>query len=202
MPSCLQRLGIRQEVQSFFASYYNAHHDELIFDYGNTIEHFGFHFHRIPVTEELWVAGAVDLALEVLICGSALDAMAWLHFNYGYLKCIDHWACIALGASPSKTQTDWINHHLPKKRFHLLFGRDPLGHICDLKVAAWIRKKPLRIASSPNGYRVMFRSQEYLLEQLTLSAFERASGYRFNMPAHKPKYANSFTEQLKYGFSY
>jgi len=195
----LQRLGVLPEVQSFFQPYWLLGHNDLVFSYGNSSEHYGIAFHRIPITEELWIAGNQATARHVFICGSAMDAIAWLHYNLANINQTDNLLIVSLGASPCKTQINWINENLNNKQFHLIFGRDSLGSCCDLKIAAGLRKMPLTITASEQRLIVRFRMRDYLFDELSLNAFEKASGYRFNIPAHKPKTANTYFEQLKHG---
>lgn len=160
-------------------------HDELRFRYGDDFEHYGPGFHRIPVTENVWIAGVPELASDIFICGSAMDSIA-----FGRVS--PHYAFVALGALPSKSQLET----LPGRRFHLLFPKDDLGIVCDLKVAAWLHKQPLQITLLENGFKVFFRNQIFLLEKPSLSALEKASGYRFGIRTHKPKNANTWTSAL------
>jgi hypothetical protein len=194
MHPLLERLGIRPEVQSFFEPYYLPGHTDLIFDYG---EHYSPAFHRIPITEAVWIAGEPAIARDVFICGSAMDAIAWLNIHYASFSHTDNLLFVALGASPCKTQIE----KLQCRNYHLLFSKNTLGAVCDLKVASFIRNVPLRIIAQEQHLLVSFRLETYEFEQLTLHAFEKAAGYHFGIPAHKPKYANTYLEQLQYGHS-
>jgi hypothetical protein len=160
-------------------------HDELRFSYGDDFEHFGPGFHRIPVTENVWIAGVPELASDIFICGSAMDAL-----SFGRVS--PHYAFVALGALPAKSQLE----NLPDRRFHLLFPKDDLGAVCDLKVAAWLRKQAIKITLVNDAYQVLFRNQSYHLEKLSLNALEKVSGYRFGIRTHKPKNAITWTSAL------
>ena len=173
--------GIRPEVQDFFAPY----HDQFIFNYGDDFEHFGPGFHRVPVTGGRWVAGVPQLATDIFICGSAMDAIA---FN----SVADNYAFIAVGSRPVRQQFE----DLPKgRRYHLLFPKDELGAVCDIKAASFIRKQALSIRFDKH-YHVLFRRKPYELSHLSLHALEKASGYRFNLRTHKPKNALTWTSSL------
>lgn len=161
--------------------------DELRFSYGDDLEHYGPGFHRVPITENVWTAGFPELASDIFICGSAMDALC-----FGRVS--PHYAFVALGALPAKSQLE----NLPQRRFHLLFPKDDLGIVCDLKVAAWLRKAPLEVTLKKNGFKVFFRNQIFLLEKPSLSALEKASGYRFGIRTHKPKNANTWTLSLNH----
>ena len=58
----LTRLGVLPEVQALFEdSYHTAGHGDLIFDYGDAVEHYGMAFHKIPVSNHCWLAGKAIL---------------------------------------------------------------------------------------------------------------------------------------------
>jgi hypothetical protein len=174
----LDSLGIYPDVQDFFAPY----HHQLRFAYGSNFEHYSDRFHRVPTTENIWVAGTPDLATDIFIAGSAMDCIA---FN----RVSPHFAFISLGTTPSRIQLE----RLPKRRFHLLFSNDMLGAVCNLKVAALLRKQPLNIRL---GNQVTFRNKNYELENLSISALEKVSGYRFGIRTHKPKNATTWILSL------
>ena len=81
----LTKLGIRAEVQEFFAPYYAGDQSgNLVFPYGRQHETYGMAFHYVPTTENCWQAGSNNLAFirEAFICGSAMEAIAWLHIHF------------------------------------------------------------------------------------------------------------------------
>jgi len=192
----LERLGIRPEAQTFFRPFLTIACESLIFKYGNFVEHAGPDFHLVPVTEETWTAGEIATARHVFISGSAMDAIAWLHFHY-HVYPNQNLLFISLGASPSKIQIESILR--PGKQYHLIFSNDQLGALCDLKTASFIRKKPLRIIAGERHYIVTFKSKNYRLAHLSLNALEKAARFHFNIPVSKPKRFNTFFEQLKHG---
>ena len=61
MNEVLKRLGISPEIQALFNL-----STELIFNYGDDVEEFGEGLHRVPTTQNLWVAGA-ELANHIVI---------------------------------------------------------------------------------------------------------------------------------------
>jgi len=191
----LERLGIRSEVRSFFEPYLNQTCGEIIFKYGHSAEHVNHDFHFIPTTEVLWTAGNFDLAGHIFICGSAMDALSFLHLHYHVYH--THLFFAAVGTSPSPAQLEPLIH--PKKQYHLVFSKDELGAICDLKAASYIRKSPIKIIANENCFNLTFRSKNYPVKNLSLHALEKAAGFHFNIPVSKPKKHNTFYEQLKYG---
>lgn len=191
----LERLGIHPEVQSFFKNHIIDTCEAMIFKYGNSLEHVSQYFHRIPTTEETWTAGEITLAKHIFICGSAMDAIAWLHFHhYAYQSNLFF---AALGTSPSRNQIETL--FKPNKQYHLVFSKDELGASCDLKVASYIRKKPIQILAAEKHFSVTFRSKNYKIKHLSLHAFEKAARFHFNIPVSKPQKFNTFYEQLKHG---
>ena len=200
----LTRLGVRSEVQVFFEPYYSAVSSDLLFQRGNYREHFGFAFHRIPSGGDFWLAGELNLTMvdRVLISISAMDAIAFLHF-FGHS--LAHWEnilFISTGVKPTAIQLGWIRDRLAGKYLTLLFPADLPGAVTDLKVAAAFRRMPAAaFLAEKERLKICFRAKVYEFDQqtFTLSAFERASAYRFKVVTCKPKHCASFLDQLKAG---
>jgi len=127
-----------------------------------------------------------------------MDAISWLHFHH-YLYPNQNLFFASLGASPFKIQIESLVR--PGKQYHLVFSNDQLGAICDLKVASFIRKMPLKIIADERRYIVTFKSKNYRLPHLSINALEKAARFHFNIPVSKPKQFNTFFEQLKHGNS-
>ncbi|WP_114941280.1 hypothetical protein [Mucilaginibacter endophyticus] len=199
----LTRLSIRPEVQRFFRLFYSSDDDgNLVFSYGEEAEHFGFAFHRIPVTDSFWLAGNLAYAQVrlVILSGSALDALSWLNKKAVCFPLTENLLFLSLGAGMSEAQLLWIRSHLAGKQFRLLFGRDLLGRIADLKLAAAINDTPLSVHfNESEQLAVHFRNRNYIFsqEQFSLSAFERAAGVRFGVATDKPKVYFTFFDELK-----
>jgi len=198
----LSRLGIRAEVQHFFQPFYHADASgNLVFPYGNDTEHFGFAFHRIPDTEMLWIAGNTNfhIARKVFICSSALEAVAYLSVKFPSFKRLDNLLFLSMGIRPGAEQIKWLTRNFSDKSFTLIFGKDILGRVCDLKIAAGISRIPAAIFISDDSVHVNFRSKNYIFPEqgFSLNAFERKAGYRFHTPAPKPLAYDSYLEQLK-----
>ncbi len=198
----LTRLGVRPDVQEFFSKYYST--DELgnlLFTYADGFEHFGFSFHRVPVSACFWVAGNSHFSQvrQVIICSSAMAAISWLNKNYYSFLNPDNLLFLSTGTRIHAEHIHWINTRLRDKDFCLVYGRDILGRIADLKLAAGIRGWPLEIYYSDDQITVHFRAKSFSFSQETfsLNAFEKAAKYRFHIPAPKPKGYDSFFEELK-----
>jgi len=193
----LERLDIHPKVQSFFTPYLKIACETLIFGYGNSYEHAGTNFHKVPVTEAFWQAGNPAMATDLFICGSAMDALIWLHIHQWHYRRFDTLCFMAIGTTPTKYHAEIIERHAPKKKLHFIFSKDDLGVICDLKLASFIRNKPLQISYHENLYRVIFENKYYEFEALSLNALEKASGYNFRIRTHKPKKNNTYYEQFR-----
>ncbi len=200
----LTRLGVRPEVQAFFSPNYADDFCDLFFQQGNYREHFGFAFHRIPGGGDFWLAGELNLSMvdRVFISISAMDAVAFLHFFGHSLADWENILFIATGIKPTTIQLCWIRDKLAGKHLTLLFPADLLGAITDLKVAAAYRRIPAAaFLAEKERLKICFRAKVYEFDQrtFTLSAFERASAYRFKVVTCKPKHGASFLDQLKAG---
>lgn len=197
------RLGIRPEAQHFFRPFYQVDViGNLLFPYGEETEHFGFAFHRIPVTDMFWLAGNLQFSQVrlVILSASALDAVSWLNKKGDAFPQTENLLFVALGAGISDAQMLWIRAHLGRKQFRLLFGRDMLGRMADLKLAAAIKGRALSVYSGEGEHvTVSFRSRifSFSQEQFSMAAFEKAAGVRFGVAADKPKLYNTYFDELK-----
>ncbi len=196
------RLQVRPEVQEFFKPNYTVDRlGNLVFPYGEPFEHFGFAFHKVPASEHLWIAGNTNYSQvrQVIICSSAMEAISWLNKNYHSFPITDNLLFLATGAGVQTKHILWIKVHLPGKEFYMVFGRDMLGRIADVKTAAGLRGWPLEIYHEGDNIVVSFRSRIFVFnqEKFSLNSFEKAAGYRFHITAYKPKGFDSFFDELK-----
>jgi hypothetical protein len=174
----------------------------LLFAYGEETEHFGFAFHKFPVTNKLWLAGNLHFPQVrlVILSASALDAISWLNKKLPAFPHTENLLFVALGAAVSEVQVTWIREQLAGRSLKLLFGRDVLGRIADLKLAAGIRGWPLSVYLGAGEQVVIcFRQHNFSFRQenFSLAAFEKAAGIRFGVATDKPKTHNSFFDELK-----
>ena len=203
MHAYLTRLGIRPEVQRFFRPFYRSDDlGNLVFAYGEALEHFGFAFHRVPVTDGFWLGGNLHFSQVrlVILSASALDAVSWLNKKGAAFPQTGNLLFVSLGAGVSEAQVLWIRQHLTGKQFRFLFARDVLGRMADLKLAAAIKGWPLSVYCG-EGERVVvcFRQHHFSFsqEKFSLAAFEKAAGVRFGIATDKPKVHHSFFDELK-----
>jgi hypothetical protein len=187
----LTRLGVAPAVQQFFEPYYTAGDTgNLVFEYGDEAEHFGFAFHRVPASG-LWQAGNSNAALirYVFLCDSAMEAISFFSFHFH--------------AFPQPAQCLFMAGELqvfPGKTCSLVFSNDLLGRVRDLKTAAALGRQPLAISLSEETVLVRFRQKTYEIpqDQFSLSVFEKLSGFRFGIRVCKPKNAACWLDQLKF----
>ena len=199
----LTRLGIRREVQEFFSPYYSGDSSgDLVFHYGRYTETYGMAFHHIPSTENYWLAGT-DLAFarEIFICGSAMEAIAWLHIHYRAYNQTGNLLFISTGTRPCSEHFRWLKRWIKGKRSSLLFCNDLLGRVCDLKTAAALRNQTAAVSLDNQKVAVTFRSKTFSCsrELFSLNAFEKQSEYRFHARTLKPKSANSWLDLVRCG---
>ena len=203
MPALITRLGVPPEVQEFFNPFLRVDEEQnLLFNYGEDLEYYSRDFHLIPCSENLWIAGNPNFHLirEVFICASAMEAIAWLSFNYHNYPHLENILFIATGTLLNKHQCIWIREHLKTKSFTLIFGKDLLGRIAALKVAAGIRCKPVELLFiSDEQIVVSFRARSHVFhpDKLDVRSMEKAVGYRFGIRTSAPKEFDNFLNQLK-----
>jgi hypothetical protein len=199
----LTRLGVREMVQQFFAPFFTS--DEtgnLCFWYGEVCEHFGFGFHRVPLSANLWLAGNLNFSQvrQVIISGSALDAVSWLNKKAIYLSHTENLLFISTGAGLQTEHIRWINERLRGKVFCLIYGNDLLGRLASVKMAAGLRRLPMEVyAEGTDEISVSFRSRNFSFSQdnFSLHAFEKAAKFRFGIRCDQPTDHLTFFDGLK-----
>ena len=193
MNPVLAQLGVPEAVQDFF----NV--GELLFNYGGHFEHFYPAFHRIPTTTNLWLAGK-DLSREVIITATAMEAIAYLSVNLHRYPDLNALTFIAIGNLPHPAQLKWIISHYPKRKYTLVFGKDLLGRLADIRVAAGLKNKAIRLLRSDSKIQISCNNQQYVFDpdNLSLSSFEKVSGLRTGYRTAKPKDFDTYLDQLKY----
>lgn len=198
----LTRLGVEEQVQEFFEPFYRADDlGNLFFDYGDGLEHFGFAFHKVPLSQNFWMAGNRNFSQvrSVILCASALEAISWLKNKQAAFGSFDGLLFLSVGAAVRDAHGIWLNKNLRSKDFRLAFGHDLLGRMADLKLAAAIRGWPLAIYHEDDKLLVGFRSRVFSFSQenFSLNAFEKAAKYRFGIPCDKPKGYDNFFDMIK-----
>ncbi|MDR6943664.1 hypothetical protein [Mucilaginibacter pocheonensis] len=193
MNDYLTSLGVPPKVQRFFAV------EEPIFDFGNESEYFSENIHRVPVTNNLWMAGD-QFARQVIITFSAVEAIALLTLNQTTYPNFNDLLFIATGARISNAQLNWIRLNLKGREFTLAFGDELIGRITDIKVATAIRNKAVKLTFQEGNVIAWLKEKKTVFEEdkLSLHAFETALGVRTMIRTCKPLNQLTFLDELKY----
>jgi hypothetical protein len=193
MNAILTELGVPGELQAFFQV------TDLLFSYGLDSEYFNKDFHRVPATSNLWMAGN-DLTREVVITYSAMEAIAYLTLNKHRYSRIDTLAFVAVGNLPHDGQLQWMRSAWLKKKYTLVFGNDLLGRLADIKVAAGLADRRVRLYWNSPNVRIETDNchHEFATDNLSLNVFEKAFGIRSGIRTHKPIRFDTFLDQLKH----
>lgn len=194
MNPLLTGLGISLEIQSFFGAA-----TELTFSYGDQFERYGSGYHIVPSTQNLWVEGLPN-ATHLVITYSVMEAMAFITLNRQRFPRLEQLAFVAIGNRLHVEQGDWIRQNYPGRKITLVFGKDMIGHITDIKLAAAIKGISLRIISKDNEIHI-YRAkclQIFTQEQISLHAFQEAFAIRPRFRTGKPARSLTFLDQLKY----
>ncbi|QEM13755.1 MULTISPECIES: hypothetical protein [Mucilaginibacter] len=190
----LTRLGVPPELQAFFNI-----DDDLDFDYCDAYEHCGEGFHKIPTTQNLWVAGN-NTASTVIITYSVMEAIAFLTLHRHRYPRLEQLAVVAIGNRFYKEQANWIRENFRGRKFVLVFGKDLIGHLTDIKLTAGIKNLNIRIFHSENQILIyrgnLFRAFDQ--ERISLHAFQEAFSIRPRFRTGKPVQSLTFLDQLKH----
>jgi len=190
----LTRLGVPPEIQAFFKI-----DDELSFDYGDQQELYGEGFHVVPSTKNLWVAGGIH-ARHVVISYSAMEAMAFITLNRHRYPRLEQLAIVAIGNRFYNEQAGWIRENFRGRKFVLVFGKDILGQLNDIKLTAGIKNLPVKIFHSENQILIYRGSlvRAFDQERISLHAFQEAFSIRPRFRTGKPVQSLTFLDQLKH----
>jgi hypothetical protein len=185
MAAILDQLGVPRNVQLFFTPYFTAG-EYLIFPFGDEQEVFAIDCHRVPTAIHPWVAGDGEL---LFISFSAMEAIAFLScYAYAYPD-FRQLRFIAIGNYLTELPVN-------AGKITLLFGRDILGRLTDIKAAMMIRSKPVALRYEDGLFDV--NGHRFAEPKLSLNAFEKSAGIRSRIRTCKPKGFNTFLEQLKH----
>lgn len=197
----LVRMGIPLTVQDFFQPYWRtAENGALLFDYGDQQEHYGMGFHRLPVSENCWIAGKIDLGINhIFICSSAMEAISFLTLKSYRLPAFDRLLFIATGGSLNAEKLPFIRG-VANAKVSVIHENSLLGHLFTLKIAAAMRRVQVTAYTLPgNRLGISFRQQPYDFDEsnFSLSRFEKASGFRFNLRCEHPTDNLTYLDHLK-----
>jgi hypothetical protein len=193
MNGLLKKLGVPPEIQAFF----NA--GDLNFYYGDDMESFGPGFHRVPTTPHLFIAGG-ELTKELILTFSVMEAIAFLTLNVDHYTSLSDLSVIAIGNLPHRGQLARIAQGWQKRKITMVFGKDMLGRLTDIRVAAGIRNKEVRFTLRNGMIDMEYNLIHYRFAQdkLSLSKFEKAAALRCGIRTGKPKQFDTYLNQLIY----
>lgn len=191
MNSLLTELGVPPELQALF------NNTDCLFDFGDSHEHFGQGFHRVPTSQNVWRASR-DCVTEVIITHSAMEAVAYITLNSYSHSVIENIGFIAIGNYPHALQTGWIRDTFKKRKITLVFGNCLLGILADIRVVAGLRSLQLRMTLDGNCIKLESKGLTHSIEQgsLSLYLFEKAFGIRSGIKTSKPKNHLTYLDQL------
>ena len=187
----LDWLGINPQIQTWLApSFQSDAAGNILFKYGNETEIYGIGFHRLPANEEFWQAGAQNIATvkKVIICTSAMEAIAWLHFHAPAFTDLDSLLLLSTGSALTLAKRARLSALGKHKSYVLATENSLLGAVMDLSIAAAIRRKPISIRHDAEYLDIFFRNQAYRVqaEHFSLNAFSKQAGFRFRCGTSKP----------------
>jgi hypothetical protein len=165
----LTRLGIPNNVQQYFSPYYRIDQvGNLRFAFGSNDEVFGPGIHRIPATEELWMAGDQhDPTIRMVIfTHSAMEAIAFVSINRYTIPAFDRCLFISFGSGLYSSQLSRIRRGCEGRSCAFVFGKDLFGHIADVKAAAALCKMPVTVSVICNEQlEITFRCRDFTLNK-------------------------------------
>ena len=199
----LTELGIHEKVQFFFRGMFTVDAGGLLtFCYGQHTELFGPDYHRVPATTLTWIAG--DLTLNstrtLVICSSAMDAIAFLSANFGSYQRIDQLLFISVGLLVCQSHIDLIRTISFGRKVCLVMPGHVLGAISDIKLAIGICGYRVTVRIEPEGFvNINFRNQVYNFkpDELSLSAFEKKTKFRSRIRTYKAKQGSGFLNLIQ-----
>jgi hypothetical protein len=194
MNTLLTRLGIPLEIQAFFNVSTN-----LTFDYGYQYERYDDGIHIVPSTQNLWFAGNQN-ATHLIITYSAMEAMAYITLNRHRFPRLEQLAFIAIGNKLNMEQGDWIRKSFPGRKAILVFGKDLVGHLTDIKLTAAIKNITIRIFYQDQEIHIYLNNclKIFNQDQISLHAFQEAFAIRPRFRTGKPVHSLTYLDQLKH----
>lgn len=187
----MAKLGVPAELQALFNS------PDCLFDFGDSTEHFGAGFHRVPTSQNVWrVAG--DAVTEIVITHSAMEGLAYITLNRHLHKGLENMAFVAIGNYPHTLQMGWLRENFRKRKFTLVFSNCILGTLADIRVVTGLRKLPVRMHLQQNSIGLVCKGCYRVIEQSSLSlyVFEKTFGIRSGIKTSKPKNHLTYLDQL------
>ena len=194
----LNRLGVPQIIQNFFEPWHSTDAaGNLVFDYGGEMEKFAMAYHKIPAANRLWLAGDTNhIIQQIMICYCSMDAIAYAALNQHKLAQLDRILFASTGSIIGESMFNLVRNNTTA--VNIIGSNDLISRAADVKIAALLSGKTADITLQNEIVRcvVQYRHFNFPVEEFSLSAFEKKSGYRLGCRTFKPHYANSWMDQL------
>ena len=153
--------------------------------------------------DSVWVAelsSARQLVDHLYIGESAIDAMSFYQL-YNHKFNFDNSVFISTGGNVLKNQVQHILVAYPNAKIHTIFDNDFSGRMYDIYLAGIKANKELSIKKHQESIRFEMKKAtfEIPIDQLSLARFERVTGIRSGVRAHKAV-GKDFNEMLQNKF--
>ena len=133
-------------------------------------------------------------ASHVLFCPNLDSANTFLNKHHSSFPNSGRLLCIPIGYCPQNHQLNVVLPFIKNKKIILLMPDDLLGRIADIKLAAWLRYKDVQLTyRQPGTIQIAFKNKTYYFPEhkISLSAFEKASGFRSKIRTYKIRSSES-----------
>jgi hypothetical protein len=193
MAAILEKLDVPRNVRLFFEPFFEVCPDgSLRFRFGNEFEHFGKSIHRVPTALVPWTAGDGPL---LFVSFNAMEALAFLSLNFYRFPDLSALRFVATGNYPVNLPA------YPYQKCGLIFGKDLLGSLADIRVAALLTGNSVNVCYQDGFMRFGAGGRNFRMayDSVSLHAFRRCAGWRINVRSYKPKGADSFLQLLLAG---
>ncbi len=197
--SVLSKLGVHyQEVDNGTLLFSLMDRDGAPLDQWETV----FPDGRVSVPGDLFFESFIDPleSTSLFLFSSISDLVAFYQINQHRLG-----RGVRLASVGITTDAEAIKTYLAEQLFvhrklkvFLAFHNDLVGRLQDIRMACWTKGQDVKISSERGCIHLSVGKYEahLLVEQLSLSAFCKVSGFRTSLRTCKPRCANSFWDQL------
>lgn len=127
-------------------------------------------------------------ATHVVFCPSIEMFNRFLHQHHSSFPDRRKLLCIPVDSSPAREKIKYCMPHIKNKKIILLMPDDLLGRVADIKIAVWLKNHDVGLTYyQPGTIQVAFKNKTYHFPEhkISLSAFEKASGFRSKIRTYK-----------------
>ena len=125
---------------------------------------------------------------QMVFCPTIKIFNTFLHHYHSSFPDRRKLLCIPVGFNPPREKIKYLIPLLKNKKIILLMPDDLLGRIADIKIAAWLKNHDVRLTyRQPGTVQIAFKNKTYHFPEhkISLSAFEKASGFRSKIRTFK-----------------